>query len=104
MARLQRAFGLATLLLALGGGCSSDEESRREQCERVRNHVVSLRLNDLPAVDEVGEQTREAHRSALTQALGDEFIGACEARYEKREIECALAARDVAAATTCGDR
>jgi hypothetical protein len=89
------------IVLALLAACSSDEESPREQCERVRNHIVNLRLDDLPSAE--SEQTREAHRASLTQALGDEFITNCEQQHKRRAIECALAALDVATATSCAD-
>jgi hypothetical protein len=43
----------------------------------------------------------EAHRRALSQALGNDFVSSCEATLSPHQIDCALAATDSSAAARC---
>lgn len=81
-------FGTASL------GCAAGEETRARKCERLREHVVELRVDGLP------ERDRNAHRLALRQALAGQFSDDCMS-FTSRQLSCALAAADVVAATAC---
>ena len=43
----------------------------------------------------------EAHRAAMKQALGENFLGACQQKMTAAQIKCVLAANDSAAANAC---
>lgn len=90
------------ILVAGVAACAASdaEESRRSRCTRYRDHLVALRLGDLPA-GEKDPRVTEAHRAAMTGALGERFVAACEETTGNADLDCALAARDVSAATRC---
>ena len=66
----------------------------REQCQRLRSHVVELRLAGVSVAG------TDSHRDALTRALGDEFVDKCQ-QLSMREVTCALAAKDSVSVTAC---
>ena len=92
-----------SLLLGLVVGCTSHDEVERTKCERLRDHVVDLRLEqNAGAKDSLGQPIDLApHRAALKQALGGEFVASCEKTLTPKQLECALAAKDSAAASAC---
>lgn len=86
------------LLLLVFVGCSSsdDFEVNRASCERYRDRLIELRLQDTsPAVDV------RPHREAMKQALGDQFIATCQQHLSSEQMKCAMHARDLPSATTC---
>ena len=89
---------LAACLLASSCASSSarDEESADPptRCERMRDHLVEIRLADAAGVD------RAAHREALRNALGAEFMSACGAMTIMR-VDCVLDAEDSSALAAC---
>jgi len=88
---------LLGLLLVVG--CGTEEEDSAPQpitrCERLREHLVDLRLEGVESID------REAHRKAHIAAMGSEFLAACGTLQEST-ITCALEASDGASAAACG--
>lgn len=88
------------LVFLVGCGGSDDDEAvtTARRCERLRDHVVELRLADINP--ETGVD-REAHRKAMTQALGDDFIAGCKTKLSEPQLDCALAAADPASAAAC---
>jgi hypothetical protein len=84
------------MVLALAG-CAASEDSdaaRERRCERLRDHLVGLRL--------VGANVDlEAHRAAIKQALGHKFIDTCASGLTTDQINCALAESDSARALEC---
>lgn len=87
---------VAIVLCACSGG---DDEataaSRQARCERLRDHVIDLRLASATNVDVA------AHRQAMRQALGDDFVTACTGTMTEAQVDCALAAADSDAVTAC---
>jgi hypothetical protein len=84
------------VLLLLMACSATDEDSRRVKCERVRDHLVELRLQTAsPGVDVSG------HRSAMKQALGHTFVDRCEQDLSAAQVTCVLRARDHFAASAC---
>lgn len=85
------------LLLVCLASCGNEDadESRVGRCERLRDHLVDVRLADATGVD------KEAHRAAMKQALGDRFIARC-ADLDDAHLDCAFAASDNAALAACG--
>jgi hypothetical protein len=74
--------------------CASEEESAEQKCQRLRDHVIGLRVQDLPEGD------RAAHRTALQQALGERFTDECRT-LTSTQMQCAFGANDVVAAAAC---
>jgi hypothetical protein len=70
-----------------------DEPSRR--CERMRDHLVDLRLADATGID------REGSRALMRSALGDDFIDSCARTLTTEQIECALRAASAELAAAC---
>jgi len=88
-------------MLCLLAGCGEDEEeaalARTQQCERMRDRLVELRLASATNLGAALEQ----HRAALTQALGPQFIDACTRSVSEAQVGCVLAAHDSLAAAQC---
>jgi len=90
---------LTTLLLILAGvACTvsdDDGDSTLKRCFALRDHLIDLRIESAnKLVDE------RAHREALRQSLGDEFVDRCRER-PLDEIKCALAAKDTSSVADC---
>lgn len=89
---LRRTALLSLLLVA----CSSeDERSEGTPCERMRDHIVNLRLADVTGID------RTAHREKLRRALGSSFVANCKESMTDEQVTCVLNALDSGAATAC---
>jgi hypothetical protein len=43
-----------------------------------------------------------AHRKAMQQALGSEFLASCTTKMTDAQVDCALGATDAAAVAACG--
>jgi len=94
-----RPLALAFLVVL---GCSGGEDDGLESvdesvtaCERMRDHLVDLRLVGASGVD------RAAHREAMRSALGAEFVERCQHSMTPRQIDCVVFALDNEAATAC---
>lgn len=87
-------FLLSAALAALTS-CSSDSDGvSGEDCERLRSHLIDLRMESVTA-------DRGQHRTALESALGPRFALACEQRMSMAELRCALAAKDAHELAAC---
>jgi hypothetical protein len=95
MVQARAPVSIAVVLFAIVvGGCLGSEETRERKCARLRDHVVELRVRDVPDAD------RDAHRQALGNALSGDFTDQCLA-MSSPQISCALGATDVVAAVEC---
>src|SRR4051812_42662559 len=82
------------LALALLVGCSGVErgdEVLPPPCERLRDHLVDIRLSAIRR----GPKDLPSQRDALEQALGNDFVTSCERNMTAPQLGCALAARDL---------
>jgi hypothetical protein len=68
----------------------------RARCTQLRDHLVELRLRNTGMDVDV-----DAHRQAMKHALGDRFVASCEQGMSSSELKCALAAKELRAATSC---
>lgn len=87
------------LILVLALGCSGDDEVDEEiakatPCERLREHLIDIRLVGETHVDQA------AHRTAMRQALGNEFLDGCS-KLGPAQVTCATDAPDTPAAVAC---
>src|SRR5258706_11150322 len=91
-------LGWAAAAAVLGGGCGAGgdpEEVSRRDCERLRDHVLSVRLESVTAdVDQ--------HRAALAATLGASYIDRCVTDVAPDELRCLMKAGDAAALASCG--
>ncbi len=91
---------MVSMLIGCGGGGEPIEDetvASASRCERLRDHLVELRL---ATATKLGDE-REQHRAALTQALGPQFVDACTTTTTEAQVTCALAAADSQAAADC---
>lgn len=89
----------ALFLLVFVLGCGTEEADSPEsvpttRCERLREHLVDLRLAGVESID------KEAHRKIHIDAMGNEFLTACGTMSDAT-ITCALEAPDSAGAVAC---
>ena len=91
---IHRAFTIATLALLAACSDSDDERAQHSVCERMRDHLVELRLAT------VGHD-REAHREVMRRAVGTDVVEACERSMSDDQVTCVLNAYDAAAAAAC---
>ena len=75
---------------ACGGG---NDEPDPSPCERLRERVLDVSLNDVVA-------ERDQHRAALSAATSD-FVATCTQTLSEQQINCALAADTLAALAAC---
>lgn len=81
--------------------CSETNEVQvdRDHCQRLRDHLVDLRLGTAPKGVDV-----KAHRTAMNEALGEGFVESCQQHTSVAELKCELAAADLNAAHSCVSR
>ena len=87
----------ALIVIALTA-CAADEPTTEQRCAQVRDRLIDLRLANATGVD------IKAHRAAMAEALGDDFIQNCKTRLTIAQQQCVLRARDSAAATDCSTK
>lgn len=93
---------IVTACLAVIGCSSSDDfEVDRARCTQLRDHMVDLRLADASGI--VSSELTQ-HRTAMNSALGDRFVGECQASLSKTELRCSLAAKTLSSASDCSAR
>jgi hypothetical protein len=83
---------IASLLWAACG--ASEDDNVEARCERLRQHLIDLRVQSLP------QQERVAHAAALSNALGTRFTGECKT-MTRSQLDCALASRETADFSSC---
>lgn len=88
------------LFVSCGGGSSSDDVAEAPRCEQLRDHLVEMQL---VTVDPATGVDRAAHRKAMKQALGEDFIASCNAKLTDSQVDCALAAMDPSVAAACSN-
>jgi hypothetical protein len=87
------------LTFALAGaafGCTADVDDAERgttACERLRDHVIDLRVSEI-------QQDREAHRTALRRALGRDFVAQCRNQSSAR-FACEMKAANIDGLRSC---
>ncbi len=92
---MYRIAFVVVALAACGHDIDDDEAVSEQACERLRDHVVDVRLANATGVE------REPHRRALRQALGKGFVSSCVGSLSDAQLQCALKAPDSAAIAAC---
>lgn len=86
---------ISAVLVAAFAACSSDSDDvSRRDCERLRDHLIEVRLEAVTA-------DREQHRAALEAAVGSSFIDGCLEQMSPGHLRCSLAASDSSALAEC---
>lgn len=92
---------MSILLLALVASCGGDDDpessTNETPCERLRDHLIDLRLADAKHVDQA------AHRDAMKQSMGADFLESC-AKLDSSQVNCVLDAPDTTSASACATR
>ncbi|MFN0246111.1 MAG: hypothetical protein ACKV2T_04335 [Kofleriaceae bacterium] len=87
------------LLIAACATCGTDESddapTPSTPCERLRDHLVELRMADVRGVDV------EPHREAMKQSMGTSFLATCTKDFTSSQLGCAMASTDLVAAGQC---
>lgn len=83
-------LSLTALITACGDGASDKdaEAVRAEDCQRVRDHLVDLRL---AGSEVLGKIEIEKHRAILVSALGTQFLDNCTKTLSDQQVACLLA-------------
>lgn len=76
-------------------GCGDESPPQQDHaaCQRLRDHVVDLRVAEV-------DQDRDAHRDALKRALGTEFMARCESQPRSR-FDCEMKATNIDGLRSC---
>jgi hypothetical protein len=96
---------LAIVLLQLSCGGTNDPDPAEselaltveQECARVRDHFVEIKLDDLPPA---AMADRAAHVAAMRSALGEDFVSRCTTLSESAR-DCVLAAVDRESVAAC---
>jgi len=92
-------MGRFVLVVIFASGCSRSEEvDETQRCEQVRDRIVDLRLANATNVD------IKAHRVAMRDALGTDFVTSCKSGMTPSQQQCVLEARDLVTATACSSQ
>jgi hypothetical protein len=90
---------LAVLGACGGGGDDGGEASdRSQQCARVRDHLVDLRLAESHGLR---KEDLDQHRLALSRAFDSSFLDSCMKSSSEASLDCVLGAADAQAAAAC---
>lgn len=85
--------GLVVAACGAGDGDGATE-TPREQCLRLRDHLVDVQLQSVTA-------DRDQHQAALRAALDVAFVADCVERMDDEARACRLAASDAASLVAC---
>jgi hypothetical protein len=66
----------------------------------LRDHLIELRLQSVTASKDEPIDLAP-HRAAMKQAMGEGFLATCEKGYRRKQVECALAAKEPTTASAC---
>src|SRR5262245_55003363 len=91
------------ILIALAGCAGSDEPDRpsADDCARMREHVIDLRLAAAGPTERIPADDLAQHRAALEAAAGAGNVARCRTTRSREEVACLLAAADVDSLRTC---
>ncbi len=92
---------LLLLLTACTGQSAGDDDDKRDDCERLRDHTIDLRLRTSPRPANVSAADLERHRATMLAAAGDRFVADCREQRTEAELTCALAATNSDALRAC---
>ena len=98
-----RASLLGLLLLAplACAGAGDPDRPDREDCARLRDHVIELRLAAADTSAKVAASDVAQHRAALQAAAGGSYVDDCRESRSPAEVSCLLAAADLDSVDAC---
>jgi hypothetical protein len=92
-----RKILLVLIVVAACGDDQDDAQVELTRCERLREHLIDVRLATATNVDHA------AHREVMQAALGSDFLASCE-KLDDDVVDCALAAPDSSSAAACAGK
>jgi hypothetical protein len=93
-----RVEWVVVLCAVVGCGSAEPEEDRPRRCERLRDHLVDLRLATASGLTRA---EIEQHRVTMQTSLDARFIASCAERMTDEQLACALRADNAQAASAC---
>ncbi len=87
-------LAVAVSVVALTG-CTHDETVDRRSCEKLRDHLIDVRVGD------THDRDAAQHRAAMKAALGDDFVENCLHTMTVDQLKCAMSASDLGATSEC---
>jgi hypothetical protein len=95
---MSRVLGIVCIAVACTvAACTHDETVDRRSCEKLRDHLIEVRVS---SDGNAGADTAQ-HRDAMKTALGDDFLDNCERTMSVEQLHCAMNARDLGATSDC---
>jgi hypothetical protein len=94
----------AILVLALAAACSSSSSKDGpsvEDCTRLRDHSLDLRLAAAPRPRDLDPTELERHKATLIGASGAAYVDQCRSLRTEEEVACGLAATTLDAFRSC---
>ena len=89
-------------LFAVFAGCGGDDggdvSDRSQQCARVRDHLVELRLAESHGLRKAD---LDQHRLVLSRAFDSSFLETCTSASTEASLDCVIRAMDSQAAAAC---
>lgn len=95
-----RLLTAAAVLLSLAACDQRPAESKREQCQRAREHIAELYTSGGDG-DERRAREMAKHRRNLARVEGDDFLDRCERSMSASELSCLIASSSVAGLKDC---
>ncbi len=99
-----KGLAKALVALALAGACSSSSSKDGpsvEDCTRLRDHSLDLRLAAAPRPRDLDPAELERHKATLIGASGSAFVDQCRSLRTDEEVSCGLAATTLDAFRSC---
>lgn len=97
MSRATSSFAGLVLVVMCAAGCAHDETVDRRSCEKLRDHLIDVRVS----TDGKADADAPQHREAMKAALGDDFVDNCERTMSVDQLHCAMRATDLGATADC---
>lgn len=98
----RRTIAVAALFCS---SCASqgEEDDKRGECTRMRDHIVELRLGEYSNIKDASGKKIDVsgHRDAMLSVLGDSFVAECVDKMTLTELRCARGAAAISALTAC---
>jgi hypothetical protein len=101
--RIRELSGLLVALW-LSAACSTSEAEDGpsvEDCTRLRDHSIDLRLAAAPRPAGMEPTELAKHKATLAAASGPAYVDQCRSRRTAQEVRCGLAANSLDALRSC---
>jgi hypothetical protein len=98
------AKAMVAVAVALGAACSGSDSKDGpsvEDCSRLRDHSLDLRLTAAPRPRGMDSAELERHKATLVASSGPAYVDQCRSLRTDEEVACGLAATTLDAFRSC---